>query len=552
MPGSLTKESIARAILHIIRYGDTDILPLPFESVFLHEMLDDIVNELTTINLDEFQPLQGIEMIAPKSRYGFRVAHQFPMLETILVTASAIEIGERLERKKRLLGDKAGPFAYRFQAGESAQLFHEGRRYRDWLETQQSWLEWGDLQCTHVLYTDIADFYQRIYFHRVENTLDEYAGRTAASRFIKRFIQQVRGRQSYGIPVGGTASRIIAESILTDVDDALANEEIAFTRYVDDYRIFVRPNQNPYRILAFLSEQLAKTEGLSLNAQKTRLLTVDEFMRQIEDQLHAGERPQTEAAIEVLGDVIYSEDQLDSTEAEQLELVDFLDLLQREMEREHWDFAKIKSIFTGLRFKPSPEASAFLITQIEPLMPAVKELVLYFDAIQDKSSYDIAEMTVRVSAELMAGASRTVPVIRVWLLELFVRGCLSATHRLCADIEQGDTLGNRQLFLIRGLLGDVGYFRRNKTAFEERNVFEKWHFIIGASCLPPDEFQNWIRTIQATIRRPLDRLFCRWALGKQGMLKRILASRIQLSKDQRSQEEAQPTQALPKALMAEP
>jgi hypothetical protein len=33
-------------------------------------MKAEIVDELSKINLDDFQPLQGIEMLAPKSRYG--------------------------------------------------------------------------------------------------------------------------------------------------------------------------------------------------------------------------------------------------------------------------------------------------------------------------------------------------------------------------------------------------------------------------------------------------------------------------------------------------
>src|SRR5690606_23065060 len=84
--------------------------------------------------------------------------------------------------------------------------------------------------------------------------------------------------------VGGSASRIIAEAVLSDSDGALAGEGYDFTRYIDDYRIFIREGQSAYSALAFLAEQLATSEGLSLNAQKTRIVSIDEFKKHIKQQ----------------------------------------------------------------------------------------------------------------------------------------------------------------------------------------------------------------------------------------------------------------------------
>ena len=129
--------------------------------------------------------------------------------------------------------------------------------------------------------TDIADFYQRIYLHRIENCLDTATANKGVKRFVEKLIKQVRSKQSYGIPVGGTASRLIAEAVLADTDNALAGEGIEFTRFVDDFCVFVKPDQAPYSILAFFADQLAASEGLSLNAQKTKLFTIEEFQQQI-------------------------------------------------------------------------------------------------------------------------------------------------------------------------------------------------------------------------------------------------------------------------------
>ena len=45
---------------------------------------------------------------------------------------------------------------------------------------------------------------------------------------------------SYGIPVGPYASRVLGEAVLIDVDAYLKSQGIDYVRWVDDYNIFVR------------------------------------------------------------------------------------------------------------------------------------------------------------------------------------------------------------------------------------------------------------------------------------------------------------------------
>jgi hypothetical protein len=278
----LNASSIARAIDHLTKFGDTDVFPHLAEIVFLKEKKAEIAQELGTLDLEGFNPAQAIETIAAKSRYGFRIVQQLLLLETLLFTSALVEIGADLETIKRPL-DEDGPFAYRFSPDGDGSLFIKNHTYRDWLEWQSKKIKSGEY--THVIFTDIADFYQRIYLHRIENTLDSATANKGVKRFIEKLIKQIRSKQSYGIPVGGTASRLIAESVLADSDNALADEQIDFTRFVDDYRIFVKPGQAPYSILAFLADQLAASEGFSLNAQKTKLYSAEKFREHLGIQL---------------------------------------------------------------------------------------------------------------------------------------------------------------------------------------------------------------------------------------------------------------------------
>jgi hypothetical protein len=522
MTTRLSEASIKRAIKHIATFGDTDVFPHPIETSFLVEREDVISKELSQLDLNSFEPAQAVETISPKSRWGFRIVHQLPLLETLLFTASAIEIGADLESVKRP-ANEFGPFGYRFDLGKSeASLFADDRSYKDWLLWQKEQL--GLNKYRHVVATDIADFYQRIYFHRIENILDVATDQKGIKFFIEKVIKKIRGRQSYGIPVGGSASRIFAEAVLSDADSALADEGLFFTRFVDDYRIFLTDDQTPYVALAFLAEHLATTEGLSLNAQKTKVWTADEFAEALSDQQGDVFDKAEQAAIESLTHSLYFDESPDEDEVEKIRALNLVEMLSEELKKDHWDFGKIRLIFLGLRVTKNADALDLMLEQFDDLLPFVKEFVLLIDALDEGGIELSDDIRGKVLDLLTTGASASVPTIQVWLLELFVRGCFKIDHRALSKLPT-HTLSQRQIFIIRGLNGDVNFFRRGKTRFEEWNVFEKNHFMLGATCLPKDEFANWIGAVKPNLRRPLDALFCDWIKGKNGQLALILDAR---------------------------
>lgn len=73
-------------------------------------------------------------------------------------------------------------------------------------------------------------------------------------------------RDSYGLPVGSNASRILAEAALTEVDNYLISKNIDFCRFVDDYRIFAKDAFEAHSSLAILNRRLSQ-EGLFLNSK---------------------------------------------------------------------------------------------------------------------------------------------------------------------------------------------------------------------------------------------------------------------------------------------
>jgi len=164
-------------------------------------------------------------------------------------------------------------------------------------------------------------------------------------------------------------------------------------------------------------------------------------------------------------------------------------------------------------------------------LPFAKELVLYLDQLKREYAVDASDLKDAVIREIQGGAASSVPTIRVWLMELFTRGILSVGPQELSKIRHSETLDNRQLYFIRGLNNDVNFFRRQKAKFDEKNNFEKFAFIFGATCLPKDEFTTWVAAIKPNMNRPLERLLCDWIKNKSGQLSDIMEARSHLVKD---------------------
>ena len=159
------------AIRHLCKYGDTDVFPHLPELNFLREQQVEVVKELHDLDLDGYSPGGAFEALGPKSRYGFRIVHQLPVHDTVLLLAAVIEIGDLIEAHRPAVGGNEA-FSYRFAPDGKGGLYRMDRTYKDWLKSQAALVQ-GDLKIKHVIATDISDFYARINFHRLENLLDE-------------------------------------------------------------------------------------------------------------------------------------------------------------------------------------------------------------------------------------------------------------------------------------------------------------------------------------------------------------------------------------------
>jgi len=444
-------------------------------------------------------------------------------LDCLMYTTAVIEIADDLEKIKGPV-TSLGAFAYRYEQKDSGSIFKDGRTYREWLAAQQNYAEENEFD--KVIFTDIADFYQRIYFHRIENLLRSATSKKHLVRLTEGIIKKIRGKQSYGIPVGGTASRLIAEAVLSDFDHSMEAEEYHFSRFVDDIRIYIKDGESPYRALSLVAETLL-SEGLTLNAQKTKVLDKNDYLAFLASESNDTFETTEKEALKALADLIYFEEgnqEEIALQIEKLQSLNLIEMLEKALAEDYWDFGKVRSIFRALRLTNNEDCVEYISKNLETLLPFVKDIVLLLDALRKNGMISALDITDRILPLLSSGAGHAVPVIRAWLLEIFVRGISPISAKKVAEIAKLSELDGRQIVLINGVIKNVVYFRKNKTRFEQFGKFEQYALILAASCLPADEYETWLGAIKPGLNGPLDSMYCDWARSKHGSLEQVISS----------------------------
>jgi hypothetical protein len=502
------------AIQHVVEFGDTDVFPYPFELRFLKACADGLSEELSSIDLKSYSPMSLIESLIPKTKFGFRVAHQAYPVDTIIFTALILKIFDAVERGRDDLQNNRA-FSYRKVPGLNHNFFVPKRTYRDWLIVLRGKAFSEDF--SHVIRTDISDFYSRIYRHRLENILDSLSGETQVVKRIERFIADWRSHQSFGLPVGSNAARLLAEAALNDTDLALAAEGLEHTRYVDDFVVFVQKGQDPYGALAFLAKHLAANEGLSLNNQKTRILDWDEFIASLREGEGEDELSKTEAATEKLFWAAYGQDDLSEQALNELTLRDLRKELEELLADQFWDMGRIRILLHAMRLVQDDNVAQYIRANLGQLIPSAKDVCLLIEEFVNAGIPGFEGLSSEITELLLSPRMRPLDCSRAWFLELGVRKIVTFN---ASEIRRLDnltgTLDIRQLHLIRWRTNDQNYFRSRKSRVSEIQAWAQPSFIFGASCLPRDEYTHWIKGIKSRLQFPLGREFADWCLANHG------------------------------------
>ncbi|EDE7185569.1 RNA-dependent DNA polymerase [Salmonella enterica subsp. enterica serovar Enteritidis] len=280
--------AFALSIKNIVKFGDTDIFPFPYETRMFSDMFERLINSFKETHpsfidkLNECPPV-NISTCSTVGYNGYRWATQIDPYWNAYFLGLVLSISEEIE-KARVGEDYV--YSYRYLPDfEQGSLFNKDINWRKF-QTDSLNLAKSDESINFVVTCDIADFYTRIYHHRLENALDRIDQNKDISSKIKKLIQTFSGTNSYGLPVGGPAARILAELALDSLDHILMISGVRYKRYVDDFIIFCKTREDAHSVLTLISRKLMENEGLTLQKHKTNILSKDEFTSLTQSKLH--------------------------------------------------------------------------------------------------------------------------------------------------------------------------------------------------------------------------------------------------------------------------
>ncbi|MCH3973669.1 RNA-directed DNA polymerase [Bifidobacterium tibiigranuli] len=531
----ISDASFSKAVHVIAVHGDTDIFPYPFDDFVMYDVPDKVVAALkeTEVSLShasggakydqyfEQHPVNHYSTLSPVSQTGFRWATQLDPFWNAYLLAAVIEIAPDIEAA-RLPRDQKQVFAYRYNNESTNQLYLESA----WRQFQEETRKRSESDsCKYVVTADISDFYPRIYHHRLENSLKTAAPeKPDVIRTIMSILFRIAQNQSYGLPVGSDASRLLAECALDKVDHLLATNDDTqqFCRYVDDYRFFVESEEQAYRAIAYLSEKLQLNEGLSLQKSKTRIMSVKEYQTMLEPP-----RPVSGSAADFMSMHIHYDPYSSTADADYEEikkkLSDFniADLLNKELDKSQIHVSLTKKLIGILKLLDSEEQARIietLLDNIDQLIPVVPQVM---KAVKQATSNMDKDVSASVQSRIRNLIIENRPIAQIDLNRAYMIRVLGTQHsqeneQLLIKLysEDSPVIIKRDIMLIMANWGASYWVSDRKNYLGQEDKWVQRAFFLASYALG-DEGRHWRQHKETS---GYDKVISEWAALKRSKL----------------------------------
>jgi len=367
------KAHFLRAGLEIGQNGENDTLPYDLDAAFIKDKAADLAAACLAL-------FQGIEtgafgkpisfmnglaivaerLLVPSGPHGFRITTKIHPFWNLYLNGLGLAIAEANEGQR-----SARAHSYRL-VPQGPGFFD---RTRSWRTYKLATLDEPYLKEEHavVIQTDVASFYEHIYHHRLENVVKDLVPGSTLAMQIDRILSKLAAGRSFGLPVGGQCARILAEVMMTPIDRSLTDAGLIWHRYVDDYTLICRSQQDAYKALSELSHALADY-GLSLNRSKTTILSAKHYRDFVSAQLGEGE----DASLALRELDLHFDPYSDNASAEyeklkhSFEKIDISFLLDLEREKSQPDAFVLAQIGRALKFQEPNVAVQLCATLLDP------------------------------------------------------------------------------------------------------------------------------------------------------------------------------------------
>lgn len=429
---SLTTQELDKAFAAIQRHGYSAMLPAPPEWGEVVANWAAVRDAIAQIDLDTYIPYKPLTVFSPKNRANVRVLHLLHPQDLLIYTALTL-IAKRDIELNRLPTRSKRVFSYRASLADG-ELYSVRGSYDSFKRRLAELAQRPAFK--YVAIADIADFYARIYQHRLENVIESVATtqrvRDVARVLVRKLVGNLMGKDSYGIPVGPYASRLLAEALLIDVDTQLDTAKIEFARWVDDFVMFTKSEYEAQSVLFTLGEWLYTRHGLTLQSAKTQIIPIGRYR---EDHLvgHEDLLTDRDAVIQMFRDAgdLYGDSEEPSEEEiqdilENLQGHDVVGLLRQSMEDTALvDYQAVTYALTKLpRIPGAPadlkrEVLELVIDNAELLYPVAEHIATYVLSFDDLTAAERKKIAKKLLKPLQSKRRPPPPYYAMWILHIF-------------------------------------------------------------------------------------------------------------------------------------
>jgi len=251
----------------------------PYELAVIESDLESWIEELLEeVRTNRYRPRPLVVCDVPKGRGIVRPGAHFRVADGVMYAAC---LGACFPYIHKALSWSQGCLDFSYLLSEfpdDIKWIHG--EFEGWRSFQKCTIEAIDQGMSHVVFTDIAAYYENVDLSTLMSDLRQTGSPETVVLQLSNCLNRWAQAPSRGVPQGHAPSDILAKLYLNAVDENLRSQGFTHLRYVDDFRIFCQDESETKTAILALTWLLRK-RGLNLQTAKTEILTADEARKKV-------------------------------------------------------------------------------------------------------------------------------------------------------------------------------------------------------------------------------------------------------------------------------
>ena len=496
----LNKTTYKWSLNHILKEGDTDLFPIPFEFSAIKSNWEKTVNELIKIDIENYSWKGYRKFIVPKGTLSFRKAVQLDPIDSLIITAIIKKYGSKIE-EKRIPIEENIVYSYRFKPNKNGAFYDNSN---SWHEFWESSLE-KSKKYKYVVISDIVDFYNQIYHHVLENQLPSTMPKEVRQA-IKNFLQSYSDGVSRGIPVGPHSTHLLAEASLITLDHSLLSDNYIFNRYIDDIHIFTHSKEEAEIALYDLVEKL-DNQTLVIQKSKTKIVKSNEFQKiatnmLIDQPINKDEKRIIKMIGKVTNNNPYVNIKLTQLTDEDISLLKkevLEELLSIYIKQKDINYQRLAWLLRRLTQVGTPEALEYIIKNIDVFTPILGEVGRYIMKSANNYLGDLKQLGKLLINVLEVPLVQHSEYLQMIIINIFSEiPDFNHIDKITSFFKKAQPSIKREIIRAAEKSHQGSWLRETKKDFESSDRWLRRSIVQSSHEFPGDEMEHWLNKKKKT------------------------------------------------------